>query len=174
MLYALPQEIFTLVTYGLRSILILRALRMSALANVFISIRHSSFFLGALWLALFLGFLAVGYCFVLLQVVGEVRRDHDAELGRIADTRRSAMSALRMLKHDATGSPCSSDFLAQMRRVAFLPDGLNEFLYAPNGVVKCSTSQSAFATRVTARARLTSRAANQMFQVCGSIAIWDP
>jgi sensor c-di-GMP phosphodiesterase-like protein len=122
---------------------------MSALANVFISIRHSSLFQGALWLALFLGFLVVGYCFVLFQVVGEVSRDHDAELDRIADTRRSAISALRTLKHVATGTPCSRDFLAQMRRVAFLPDGLNEFLYAPNGVVKCSTSQPAFATRVT-------------------------
>ena len=30
--------------------------------------------------------------------------------------------------------------LAQLQTVAFQPDGLNEFLYAPHGIVKCSTS----------------------------------
>ena len=39
---------------------------------------------------------------------------------------------------------CSRLFFAQLQTVAFLPDGLNEFLYAPHGIVKCSTSQPKF------------------------------
>ena len=35
-----------------------------------------------------------------------------------------------------------------MQRIAFIPDGLNEFLYAPNGVAECSTSQPKFITPV--------------------------
>ena len=121
---------------------------MSALVKAFIAGRHRRLFVGVLWGAFFFVLLVIGYGFTLWQIGSHARRDHDAELGRIAEIRRNAVSALNTLQHDATGSPCSPDFLAEMQRIAFLPDGLNEFLYAPNGIVHCSTSQPAFARPV--------------------------
>lgn len=36
--------------------------------------------------------------------------------------------------------PCSPGFLRGMRRIAFLPDGVHELLYVPDGAVLCSVS----------------------------------
>jgi sensor c-di-GMP phosphodiesterase-like protein len=121
---------------------------MHALLSVFISGRHRRLFQALLWGAIFFVLLGIGYGFVRWQISNQVRRDQNAELGRLAEIHTNVVSALQMLQHDATGAPCSREFMAEMQRVAFLPDGLNEFLYAPNGKVECSTSQPAFANPV--------------------------
>ncbi len=48
-------------------------------------------------------------------------------------------TAFDELKKSATAEPCSPPFMRELQRVAFLPDGLNEFIYAPGGRVTCST-----------------------------------
>jgi sensor c-di-GMP phosphodiesterase-like protein len=121
---------------------------MSAIVNAFIAGRHRRLLRGALWGVTFTVLLALGYGFVHWQVRGHIRHDQRAELARINAIRTGAVDALRMLQRDATAAPCSRDFLAQMRRVAFLPDGLNEFLYAPGGRIECTTSQPSFAESV--------------------------
>ena len=75
-----------------------------------------------------------------LAVSSSIRHDQQAELSRIAQIRQNAVSALLRLQREATAPACSRLFFAQLQTVAFLPDGLNEFLYAPHGIVKCSTS----------------------------------
>jgi sensor c-di-GMP phosphodiesterase-like protein len=117
---------------------------MSAVVNALIAGRHQRFLLGLLWCALYCGLLAMGYGFVLWQIGSDIRRDHEAELGRLAEIHGFVVSSLQRLEREATAPPCSRLFLTQMQTVAFLADGLNEFLYAPNGLVQCSTSQSKF------------------------------
>ncbi|MCZ7595653.1 MAG: EAL domain-containing protein [Hyphomicrobium sp.] len=117
---------------------------MSAIVNALIAGRHQRLLRGALWGGIFAALLAIGYGFIVWQVRSHLRGDQHAELGRISAIRTNAVTALQMLQRDATAAPCSADFLAQMQRVAFLPDGLNEFLYAPGGRVECSTSQPKF------------------------------
>ena len=121
---------------------------MSALVSAFIAGRYQRLLLAALWGALLSILLGMGYGFIVWQVGSSIRRDQDAELGRIAEIRSNAVFALQKLQQDATAPPCSRDFLAQMQRIAFLPDGLNEFLYAPNSVVECSTSHPTFESPV--------------------------
>lgn len=90
----------------------------------------------------------MGYGFIVWQIGSHIRRDQNAELSRIAETHDNAVSALQRLQQEATAPACSHDFLAEMQTIAFIPDGLNEFLYAPNGIVQCSTSQPKFEIHV--------------------------
>ena len=117
---------------------------MSALVNALIEGRRERLLLCFLWCALFSSLLGIGYGFIVWQVSGYIRHDQEAELSRIAQIRQNAVSALQRLQREATAPRCSRLFFAQLQTVAFLPDGLNEFLYAPHGIVKCSTSHSKF------------------------------
>ena len=119
-------------------------MRMSALVNALIAGRHQRLVRGILSGALFLVLLGLGYGFILWQIGGHMARDQQAELTRVAEARTGAITALHLLRLEATAAPCSREFLAQMQKIAFLPDGLNEFIYAPDGVAKCSTSQPNF------------------------------
>lgn len=121
---------------------------MSALISAFIAGRYQRLLLAALWGALLAALLGIGYGFIVWQVTSSIGRDQRAELARITEIRGNAVYALQKLKQEATAPPCSPDFLAEMQRVAYLPDGLNEFLYAPNGRVECSTSRPKFETPV--------------------------
>lgn len=98
-------------------------------------------------LVFLVGFLA---SFGLLVAVGvsmgreEMRaaaRDHLAEPLRL---RANADTALELAERTVRAAPCSPTFREQLRGVAFLPDGLNEFFHAPDGVVRCSTSAESF------------------------------
>jgi sensor c-di-GMP phosphodiesterase-like protein len=117
---------------------------MSAVVNALIAGRYWRLLRGALWAALYALLLALGLGFILWQVSTHIAHDQRAELERVTAVRDAAASALALLQRDATAAPCSRAFLAQMQRVAFLADGLNEFLYAPAGQVACSTSQASF------------------------------
>ncbi len=106
--------------------------------------RHRTLLFALLWTALFLVALGIGWSLVRWQISQFAREDREQELARIVELRSHAIATLIQLQREAVGPPCSHEFLATMRRIAFLPDGLNEFLHAPGGVVKCSTSRSVF------------------------------
>lgn len=57
-----------------------------------------------------------------------------------ARVRQSVSSTMVELKARLTAPPCSPVYHEQLRQIAFLPDGLNEFLYAPGGVARCSVN----------------------------------
>lgn len=54
--------------------------------------------------------------------------------------RENIASTLRAMQLELTAAPCSPEFHSQLQAIAFLPDGLNEFLYAPDGKAQCSVS----------------------------------
>ena len=47
-------------------------------------------------------------------------------------------STLRAMQLGLTAEPCSPAFHEQLRTIAFLPDGLNEFIYMKDDTVRCS------------------------------------
>ena len=52
--------------------------------------------------------------------------------------RANIASTWAQMQQRLTAAPCSPAFHDQLRDIAYLPDGLNEFVYAAGGVVKCS------------------------------------
>src|SRR5262245_46911228 len=97
----------------------------------------------ALWLVLFAGLVAGGLAALRWQLEAHIADDQQAELDRIAAVESAATHALRLLAR-AKSEPCSEPFIAEMRTVAFLADGLNKFLYAPYGRAHCSSDGTRF------------------------------
>jgi len=101
-----------------------------------------------LWLTILTGLLAVGYAFIWFQIANNLRHDQNFELGRIDKVNADALYALKKSKLEVVAPACSQEFLTQLKRVAFLPDGLNEFFYAPSDNVLCSTTNPKFESPV--------------------------
>lgn len=114
---------------------------MPKLVSVFIDGRLGRLARAVLSTVLFLALVGAGAVLVLWQIEGLAARKRADELGRIMKVHDTAVSALARLEKEATAPPCSPEFLEKMQQVAFLPDGLNEFFYAPQGVVACGTSR---------------------------------
>lgn len=105
--------------------------------------RHLPILRLALWCSAFVCLVASGLTLLRWHLESHVANDQQAELERVAAIRASTVAALRRLAH-VTSPPCSSDFIDQMREVAFRADGLNEFLYAPGGKILCNTAGRKF------------------------------
>ncbi|MFA5950788.1 MAG: EAL domain-containing protein [Hyphomicrobium sp.] len=101
-----------------------------------------------LWLVILTGLLAVGYAFIWFQIANNLRHDQDFELGRVDKVNADALYALKKSRLEVVAPPCSQEFLTQLKRVSFLPDGLNEFFYAPSDNVLCSTTNPKFESPV--------------------------
>ena len=119
---------------------------MSGFVNLFVSDRHERLVGFALWLAATLAFLAAALWFARAEFHASLRREAAAELAHLDTLHGHVTAAFKELQSTVTASPCSRPFLQQLRRVAFLPDGLNKFMYAPGGTVMCSTSLSDITT----------------------------
>lgn len=117
---------------------------MIPVINAVLAGRFQRLILGLFWGVFFAAILVAGCAFLVWQIANFIRHDRDGELMRLNEIHANAVSALRLLEVEATSAPCSAPFLAAMQRIAFLPDGLNEFLYAPNGIVQCSTRTAKF------------------------------
>jgi sensor c-di-GMP phosphodiesterase-like protein len=116
---------------------------MSGFVNPFVSGRHRRLVELVIWLAITLALLAVGAAILRSQMHDALEREAKAKLTQFDTLHASVASAFDELHRTATSEPCSDQFIRELRRVAFKPDGLNEFMYAPNGIVTCSTSINA-------------------------------
>lgn len=115
---------------------------MSVLVKIFVSGRYRRFIDFTLWLIIAVALLAAAFLFARHQLRDSLKRDVAADLAQLDKLHQDVTSAFDVLDSEATAQPCSEEFLRQLRRVAFRPDGLNEFIYAPGGMVTCSTSIS--------------------------------
>jgi len=113
---------------------------MSVLVKAIVSGRHRHAIAFLLWMVITAVLLAGGFVFVRHQLRDSLAREVAADLARLHKVHVNVSSAFDALDGEATASPCSEEFLRQLRRIAFRPDGLNEFIYAPDGMVTCSTS----------------------------------
>jgi sensor c-di-GMP phosphodiesterase-like protein len=117
---------------------------MPYLAKLFIGGRHSAKVLFLTWAAVFLALIAVAYKIALWNIAADLQRQNQAALTRLTQTHDFAVSALQSLQQTATASPCSEDFLRQMQVIAYRPDGLNLFFYAPARIPKCGTNHVSY------------------------------
>lgn len=86
---------------------------------------------------MFLLVAGVGIGLIRWEFGNHIAREQKIELERVGALEAAVVTALKMLAA-AGGAPCSSEFLEEMRTVAFLPDGLNEFMFSPGESVHCS------------------------------------
>ncbi|HYD15965.1 MAG TPA: EAL domain-containing protein [Hyphomicrobium sp.] len=115
---------------------------LSAFVNPFVSGRHRRLVGFLIWLVIATALLAAGAFFWRMQIQDSLRREARAELQHFDKVHANVTAAFDELHRTATATACSVEFIREMRRVAFRPDGLNEFMYAPHGKVTCSTSIS--------------------------------
>lgn len=113
---------------------------MSAFVNPFVSGRHQRLVAFAIWLAITLVLLAGAAWFWNVQIKESLRGEAEAKLAHFDTLQVNITNAFADLNSTVTAEPCSNSFVRELRRVAFKPDGLNEFMYAPGGIVTCSTS----------------------------------
>ena len=118
---------------------------MAKFIRIFISERHLLLIRIGVWSLTFvltLGLLAMLAAHQLGEAMASLSR---SGLEQSARQTHAVDFALSLLKTQATAAPCTPAFRDQLRQVAYLPDGLNEFLYAPGGQVQCSVSIDRFA-----------------------------
>lgn len=113
---------------------------MSGFVNPFVSGRYRWLAEFLIWVGVTLALLAVGAAFCFTQVHDSLRAEASAKLAHFDRLEVNVADAFAELKSTVTSEPCSDQFLRELRRVAFKPDGLNEFMYAPKRLVTCSTS----------------------------------
>ncbi|WP_181699659.1 EAL domain-containing protein [Chthonobacter albigriseus] len=121
---------------------------MARFVSVFVSEYRQRLVSTLVWCLAFAGSLLLFTAIGLQAASQAMRAGADNNLAEVVRLRTNAIAAFDMLEREVTAEPCSPDFQAQLRRIAFLPDGLNEFLYAPQGVARCSTSLPTFPTPV--------------------------
>lgn len=119
---------------------------MKSLTGVLIARGQDWKVFAALVAVSFLLLLAMMAAFGTYQIRGSLLGYGDAGLEQYARIRQSLTRTLDTLGSDVTAQPCSEDYYRQLRRVAYLPDGISEFIYAPEGLVHCALSSGGLAT----------------------------
>ncbi|MBS0249990.1 MAG: EAL domain-containing protein [Proteobacteria bacterium] len=119
---------------------------MAYLDRLFIDEQNASRLRLILSVIVFVSLLAIGYQLTRMDIEADLQRQNEQTLAHLTRMHDFAISALRSLRRDASAPPCSEDFLRQMQVIAFRPDGLNVFFYAPGGVPKCGTNQPSYRT----------------------------
>jgi sensor c-di-GMP phosphodiesterase-like protein len=95
-----------------------------------------------LWLLTFVVALAAAALFTAHQVGDTMVAQANADMAQFIRLRENMLTTFDTMDKELTAEPCSPEFHEQMRKVAFLPDGINEFLYAPNGIAECSVIEN--------------------------------
>ncbi|WP_161601186.1 EAL domain-containing protein [Neoaquamicrobium microcysteis] len=117
---------------------------MAKFVSVFISAAHRrliSLLVWALSFAMVLGLIG----WYAHHRTGETMRFEARQAAEhFIRLRTNLLSTFDVMHADLTAEPCTPAFNDQLRRIAYLPDGLNEFLYAPGGHAKCSATVAAF------------------------------
>src|SRR5690606_29351948 len=96
------------------------------------------------WLVTFAVVVAVSGWFAVDQAGRAMTYEARSTADHFVRLRTNLLSTFDAMHANLTAEPCSGGFQEQLRRIAYLPDGLNEFLYAPGGRARCSTSVQAF------------------------------
>lgn len=113
---------------------------MPRFVSLFIDRAHQRYLGLGLWLAIFAIILAVA------SLAGGqlVNQKMSTEAARMLEPhmrlRQSVAATFSAIRQSVTAAPCSAAFHEQLRQIAFLPDGLNEFLSVSDGVVRCSVA----------------------------------
>ncbi|MCP8885216.1 EAL domain-containing protein [Devosia sp. XJ19-1] len=113
---------------------------MSRIVGLLIAGTHDRGLRLALWVLAFAAMLSVATWVVAEQVSINMRTETQRSLAGYERLRTNVLSTFDEMDRRLTQPACSPEYLDELRRIAFLPDGINELLYAPNGVVLCSVN----------------------------------
>ena len=97
----------------------------------------------------FIAFLVILAAVGMISIQRDLDQRLDEELRGFNSIARDIRQTTAALKSRPDITPCTDDFMSWMRRVAYLPDGIHEIIYAPQGKMLCSISQGIFAEPVT-------------------------
>ncbi|MEX6507998.1 EAL domain-containing protein [Jiella sp. M17.18] len=111
---------------------------MAKLVSLLISARRQRVIELVLGVATFLVLVSLA-AFLGVEHVKDTMRLEERELLRpYEQISRNLRSTFAAIGRQVTAAPCSPAFHRQFQRVAYLPDGFNEFVYAPGGVIRCT------------------------------------
>lgn len=113
---------------------------MSRLAGYLISARHQSALRLGLWAIAFLVLVAFASGLVAQQVTQTMRQETRRLLADYDRLRSNVVAAHDQMEMRLQAEPCSAPFIEEMRRIAFLPDGLNELFYVRDGAIACTAN----------------------------------
>ena len=121
---------------------------MANIVRIFISERYRRSIVGVVWLAAFCLSLGLIGWYAGDKVVASMEERSDRVMTGFLEVRASVETAFAAIRTDVTAEPCSPEFFRQLRRIAYFPDGINEFLYMRGNAVACTASGQTFAAPV--------------------------
>lgn len=121
---------------------------MSRLAGYLISARHQGALRLGLWTFAFLVIAALAAGLVAQQVTQAMHQETQRLLSDYERLRTNVAGALDQMEKRLQADPCSAPFLEEMRRIAFLPDGINELFYLDDGSIACTANLGVLASPV--------------------------
>lgn len=122
---------------------------MARLVSIFISAAYRRAIVATVFVCSFVAIIAAMGSYAIHNATHTMRSEALQATEHFARLRSNLLATFDAMEAELTAAPCSPAFNDQLRRIAFRPDGLNEFLYAPGGVVQCSARSSRFDTPVS-------------------------
>lgn len=113
---------------------------MNSVVSFLIATKHQSKVQFGLWLVCFLALLAASSWFMLRELNASMNSDISRALETYTKVRSSVVETLDVMDRQLTAAPCSADYATQQRRIAYLPDGLNELFFFENGKIICTAN----------------------------------
>lgn len=113
---------------------------MARLVNIFVSARYRRMLNIGVWGLVFAVILAVVLSYATITTLNMMRLETRESAQHFIHLRKNIVGTFEALHQRVTARPCSPEFNDQLREIAYLPDGLNEFLYAPGGQAQCSVN----------------------------------
>ncbi len=117
---------------------------MSKLSRLLVSDRYQRLRPAVVWTAAFLLTLALAVTVSAVRIDRSIETATGKSLAPYAALGENFRATLAEVHANVTAPPCTPLFRSQLRRVAYRPDGFNEFLYAPDGKVHCTINVNRF------------------------------
>ncbi|MBE7734574.1 EAL domain-containing protein [Devosia faecipullorum] len=114
---------------------------MGRFATFLISGTHGRLRRSLVWLAVFMVLLGGAGWIAAEQVSQSMRAEIGRSLATYGTLRNNIVAIFDAMDEGLTAAPCSEAFLGEMRRIAFLPHGISELLYMPEGSVVCAGNE---------------------------------
>lgn len=121
---------------------------MARLVGVFISATHRRMIGALIWALTFVAVLCLIAGYASYETAQAMQREARVAADQVVRLRTNLLATFDAMHGDLIAQPCSTDFNEQLRKIAYLPDGLNEFLFAPDGVARCSVNVPSFGAPV--------------------------
>jgi len=93
-----------------------------------------------LWLICFTSLVWVSALFIARELHDSMDREVAEVMETYTRVRISALQTLDIMDEQLTAAPCSASYAEQQRRIAFLPDGMNELFFFENNKVICTAN----------------------------------